>query len=274
MTSVYLFFYLEVGRHVEIRDLHYHVHKSDSTGETPDDEDSKHQSPKKNSHSERLHFHHKTPRGSSHHQLADDHEGSNGWEHFEMHLHSHGKRETNDEFGYVTDEEEAELPEENEDGALSGERDYDHEHLKTLHVHRDESHVKKPRDSHVDEEGNEEEVAGKLDDRFSGEGHVHHRTKHVKKTRDSHVKGERIEQEMTEEDDKDDGYSGNIGDNAYHRRDVYSSQRQEVAESKSKERKENVSAEEQSKESESGEDEGPSGEQLEKFPKHSKGKEF
>ena len=85
-----------------------------------------------------------------------------------MHPHSHEKNE--DEFGYITDEEEDDDSEEDDDDeSLSGERDYDHAHIKTLHVPRRVKHAEHPRDSHV-----MGKVAGEEDeeseDEQSGEG--------------------------------------------------------------------------------------------------------
>ncbi|KAL9959549.1 hypothetical protein ACROYT_G032880 [Oculina patagonica] len=157
------------GSHIDVRDLHYHIHKSDHQGEKklkerketdPEDEDGYVEFSGEDSDIEELHVHGKETRDFNSRSPIDDEDAKTPWEHFKMHLHSHGEK--NGEFGYITDEEED--PEENDDESLSGERDYDHEHIKTLHVHHRAKHVKYPRDSDVVVGRTEQEIAGEDED--------------------------------------------------------------------------------------------------------------
>lgn len=166
------------GSHVNVRDIHYHIHRSDPPGEkTPeerkeiDPEDEEEEFSGEVSNLEELHVHGKEVRDFRSYHPIDDEDARTEWEHFQVHLHSHEKND--DEFGYVTNEEEEADSKENDDESLSGEPDYDHAHIKTLHVHHRAKHVKHPRDSHV--VGRiEQEIAGEEDeeveDEQSGEG--------------------------------------------------------------------------------------------------------
>ena len=175
-----------------------------------------------------------------------------------MHLHSHGKTEGVGEFGYITDEDEAQLAEDSEDGAVSGEGNYDHEHLTTLHVHRGVQHVTKPRDSHMKEKGFQQEIAkGDADDEYSGEAHVRHHVKHAQKSRDFHV---------NEENEGDESSGEENGESAYERRDVHLSHKPVIGNKESKKQKENLASEKQGKGNESGEQEGISGGEEENIP--------
>ena len=143
-----------------------------------------------------------------------------------MHLHSHGENDKDGEFGYLTDEK-AELledndDEDNDDEALSGEREYDHEHLKTIHVHRSVQHVKRSRDSHMG--GETIQLDNDEDNEYSGDTYVHRHVKQARRTRDSNMHGGRIEQETAGEEDEGGGYSGEEDDNVYNKRDVDLSQ--------------------------------------------------
>lgn len=254
-------------RRVEIRDIHYHTHKGDPTGETPDDEDSEEQFSGENSRKEKRHFHQTKPRD-------DDHDGKNAWEHFDMHLHSHGGKEGEGDFGYVTDEEEAELPEDSEDGALSGERGYDHKHLKTLHVHRGMPHAKKPRDHQVDEE-RRGDARDDDDDLNSGGAPEHHRSPRVQKSRDFHVEEVENKNEIAGEEDKEDEFSGEEEpDSAYERRDVHLSQTQDFGDKQSEKQEASLPSEKQEKENESGKDESSGGEQAKIPEENNEGEEF
>ena len=254
-----LIFYSEHGRRVEIRDIHYHIHKTQHTREASDDEDSKHRPSGEKSVKEKLHIHHKTPRSSNNDQWNDEHEKS-AWEHFEMHLHSHGKNGKDGEFGYLTDEK-AELLEDNDDEALSGEREYDHEHLKTIHVHRGVQHVKRSRDSHVGEETIQLEKDD--DDEYSGDTPLLHHGNQVRKTRGSQMHGERIEHETAEEEDEGGGYSGEEDDKVHDKRDVHLAEIQDRGKASDVESDEN----------ETGEYEEPSGQGQEKIQENNdKGK--
>lgn len=156
--------------HIDATDIHYHIHKSDIPGENtlkqrkkiePDDEEGDIENSGEGSDREELHVHHQETRDfNTDHHPVDDEDAKSDWEHFQMHLHAHGKEDG--EFGYITDEDESDPEYNDDDESLSGEQDYDHEHIKTLHVHRSAKHVKYPRDSHV--VGRiEQEIAGEED---------------------------------------------------------------------------------------------------------------
>lgn len=89
---------------------------------------------------------------------VDDEDVRNEWKHFQIHPHE----KNDDEFGYITNEEEDDYSEDNDNESISGERDYDHALIKTMHVHH-------PRDTRVmgkiagEEDGEDE-------DEHSGEG--------------------------------------------------------------------------------------------------------
>ena len=157
------------GSHIDVRDIHYHIHKSENQGEKtlkerkidPEDEDGYAEFSGEDSDIEELHVHDKETRHLDSLYPIDDEDATTPWEHFKMHLHSHRKEDG--EFGYITDEEEVDS-EGNDDETLSGEQDYDHEHIKTLHVHR----RAKPRDSHVVGR-TEQEIAGEEDEEYEDE---------------------------------------------------------------------------------------------------------
>ena len=158
---------------VEVKDIHFHFHRSDPRGEKSleerkeiDPEDGEHEF-SGDGDIEKLHVHGKEVRDFNSHGPIDDEDSRTEWEHFEMHLHSHDKND--DDFGYITNEEEEDDSDENDDETLSGERDYNHAHIKTVHVHRKTKHVKHPRDSHVMGKivGEEDE---EVEDGHSGEG--------------------------------------------------------------------------------------------------------
>ena len=162
------------GSHIDVRGIHYHIHRSDPEGEKtlkerkeidPQDEDSYVEFSGEDSNIEELHVHGKETHDINNRYPTDDEDAKTAWEHFKLHLHSNGEKDG--EFGYITDDEEAD-PEEGDDESLSGERDYDHEHIKTLHVHRRAKHVKYPRDSHVVGR-TEQEIAGDEDEEYEDE---------------------------------------------------------------------------------------------------------
>ena len=154
---------------VEVKDIHFHIYRSDPRGEKRlaerkefDPEDGELEV-SGDGGVEELHIHGKEVRDFK----SDDDDSRTEWEHFQMHLHSHDKND--DEFGYITNEEENDDSEENDDESLSGERDYNHAHIKTLHVHRKAKHVKQQRGSHMTGNivGEEDE---EVEDGHSGEG--------------------------------------------------------------------------------------------------------
>lgn len=159
---------------VEVKDAHFHIHRSDPRGEKRleerkeiDPEDGEHEFSGEDGDTKKLHVHGKEVRDFNSHGPVDDEDTRTEWEHFQMHLHSHEKND--DEFGYITNEEEEDDSEENDDESLSGERDDDHVHIKTLYVHRRSKQAKHARDSHVMGKivGEEDE---EVEDGHSGEG--------------------------------------------------------------------------------------------------------
>ena len=155
---------------VDVRDIHYHIQKSDLPVETKlkvrkhidaEEDYGEIEFSGEDGGREELDIHHKETRDFNNHQPTDDEDAAKAkWEHFQMQLHSHGKEGL--EFGYITDEEEADNAD-NDDKLPSGERDYDHEHIKTLHVHRGVKNVKNARDGHV-EGRNKKEITGEMDE--------------------------------------------------------------------------------------------------------------
>lgn len=139
-----------------------------------------------------------------------------------MHLHSHGENDKDGEFGYLTDERAQLLEdnddEDNDDEALSGEQEYDHKHLKTIHAHRGVQHVKRSRDSQVG--GETIQLDNDEDNEYSGDTYVHRHVKQARRTRDSHMSGGRIEQETSGEEDEGGGYSGEEDDKVHNKRDM------------------------------------------------------
>ena len=206
-TVLYLFYSVH-GHRAEIRGIHNHIHKTDRTREAVDDED--HQFSGETKGNEKHLFHHMTPRGYKHDQLNNIRANSD-WEHSEKHLHSHRKKGSNGEFAYLTEDDKTVLPEENNDRALSGNREYDH-----VQKHREMSHMRTPRDSHV-------ENARDVDDDNSGEKQVHRKVRQLKKTRDFHVDRKQTDQQMEGEDDDDDEgeSSAEEEERVFKRRDVH-----------------------------------------------------
>ena len=155
---------------------------------------------------EEIHFHGKEARDFNSGHPTDDEDMRTEWEHFQMQLLSKGKN--NDEFGYITNAEEDDDSEENDDESLSGERDYDHVHIKALHVQHRSKQKKRARDSHVmgkivgegdEDEDEDEEVVVEI----SGEGQGLSRAKQKKRARDSHVM-DKIVGEGDEDEDEDE----------------------------------------------------------------------
>ena len=125
---------------MEIRDVHYQVFNKHRAQDTSDDESS----------------------------------GDNGRK-GKVHFHDENT-ETKGEFGFITDEDEAEFPEDIEEAAFSGRQSNSQERLRVLHAHRGEKHVIRPRDYTEDtEEGDE----------VSGTGNSE--SKNVDKKRDLHL---------------------------------------------------------------------------------------
>lgn len=158
------------GSHIDVRDIHYHIHRSKNQGDRtlkerkevdPEDEDGYVEFSGEDSNIEELHVHDKGTRHLDNLYPIDDEDAITPWEHFKMHLHSHRKEDG--EFGYITDEEEVDS-EGNDDETLSGKQDYDHENIKTLRVHR----RAKPRDSHVVGR-TEQEITGEEDEEYDDE---------------------------------------------------------------------------------------------------------
>ena len=153
---------------VEVKDVHFPILRSDPHGEKKlekrkiDPEDGEHEFSGEHSDMEELHVPGKDSR-----QPIDDEDTRTEWKHFQMHLQS--QKKNRDEFGYITNEEEDDDSEEHDDESLSGQRDYDHAHIKTLHVHHRTKHVKHARDSPVTGKivGEEDE---EVEDGHSGEG--------------------------------------------------------------------------------------------------------
>ena len=163
----------DVGR-VEVKGVHSHIQRSDSRGEKSleerkeiDPENGEHEFSAEDSDIEERYVHDKELRDVSSHHPTDDEDTRTEWKHFQMQIHSNGKND--DEFGYITNAEEDDNSEENDNESLSGERDYDHAHIKTLHVHPRAKHKKHARDSHVISKivGEEDE---EVEDGLSGEG--------------------------------------------------------------------------------------------------------
>lgn len=159
---------------VKVKGVHSHNQRSDPHGERSleerkeiDLENGEHEFSAEDSDIEERHVHGKELRDFNSHHPTDDEDTRTEWKHFQMQLQSN--RKNDDEFGYITNAEEEDDSEENYDESLSGERDYDHAHIKTVHVRPRAKQKKHPRDSHVigkivGEE--DEEVA----DGLSGEG--------------------------------------------------------------------------------------------------------
>lgn len=113
----------------------------------------------------------------------------------------------------MTEDDNAVLPEENDDRPLSGNREYDHAHLKTMQKHREMSHLRSPRDSHM-----ADETIENADDENLGEMHVHRIVRQLNKTRDFHVD----RRQMEGEDDDDEGESSaEEEERVFKRRDVH-----------------------------------------------------
>ena len=112
--------YVGGERSVEIRDVHYQVFNKHRAQDTAEDESS----------------------------------GDNGRK-GKVHFHD-GNTETKGEFGFITEEDEAEFPEDIEEVPFSGRQSNIQERLRVLHAHRGEKHVIRPRDYTEDtEEGDE-----------------------------------------------------------------------------------------------------------------------
>lgn len=207
-VAVLYLFYSVHGHRAEIREIH-------NSREAADNE--VHQFSGENKENEKHSFHHMTPRDYKHNQLSKTRANSDR-EYSEKHLHSLRKKGSDEEFGYLTEDDNAVLPEENDDRPLSGNREYDHVHLKTKQKHREMSHVRSPRDSHVADETIELENARNADDENLGEMHVHRNVRQLNKTRDFHVDRRQIEGE----DDDDEGESSaEEEERVFKRRDVH-----------------------------------------------------
>lgn len=132
-----------------------------------DPENSEHELSADDSDIGERYVHGKELRDFNSHHSTDDEDTRIEWKHFQTQLHSNGKND--DEFGYITNAEEDDDSEENYDESLSGERDYDHAHIKTLHVSPKAKQKKRSRDGHVIGKivGEEDEA---VEDGLSGEG--------------------------------------------------------------------------------------------------------
>ena len=120
----------------EARDIHYHIRRKStvkkmaSEGEDIDRETSAEgsNSGRDQVRVEDLHIHQKTAHDFAEHPPEGDDETES--DDFEMHLHSDEKKD--EEFGYITDEDEANTL----DGGHSGEENYEHDHLRTVQLQR------------------------------------------------------------------------------------------------------------------------------------------
>ena len=153
-----------------------HILKSEPRGEKTlkernkidhEDEDGEQEFSGEDSDLEELHVHDKKGRKFNSDHSVDDEDVRNEWKHFQMHRHE----KNDDEFGYITNEEEDDYSEDDDSESISGERDYDHALIKTMHVRGKAKHVKHPLDTHVlgkiageEDEEDEDEHSGEGDD--------------------------------------------------------------------------------------------------------------
>ena len=149
-----------------------HILKSELRGEKTlkerneidhEDEDGEQEFSGEDNDLEEVHVQDKKGRKFNSDHSVDDEDVRNEWKHFQMHTH----QKNDDEFGYITNEEEDDYSEDNDNESISGERDYDHVLMKTMHVHRKEH----PPDTHVmgkiageEDEEDEDEHSGEGDD--------------------------------------------------------------------------------------------------------------